>query len=287
MAHAVDEAGRPSFNIPGSDSRPVSRLWGRRTHTRDKASSSGTDSSLLSPATARNGVAGWLGSAARSLRIKLAHPWWKMRRTRSTSSGDSDIEGRPSEDVRSGSGVTRSGGLPSRASESSVLASGGAGSRVSGSRGSETAVREAQECETLQGGTGARQNDTVEAPPINEDVDIPPKTEPLRRSTDRQSGAHRSVRSTETSNVRLADSDVVSTDKNLHEHLIQGYLATRPSREPSLQLRQTLDQYLYSHLESTSQRDEDQVVYRFTKGEPIPKMFMVDQLWMWILGNGK
>lgn len=85
----------------------------------------------------------------------------------------------------------------------------------------------------------------------------------------------------------MVDTDVARTDGNLHDHLIQGYLATSPSREPSLQLRQTLDQYLYSHLESTSQRDEDQVVYRFTQREPTPKMFMVDQLWMWILGNGK
>ncbi|EPE36603.1 Ankyrin repeat-containing protein [Glarea lozoyensis ATCC 20868] len=76
---------------------------------------------------------------------------------------------------------------------------------------------------------------------------------------------------------------------NPNEHLIKGYLqSSRPGDAPPLQLRRTLDQYFYTHLESTSNRDSDQVVYRYTNDERKqmePKIFMVDQLWIWIL-NG-
>lgn len=285
MAHAVDKARAPLLRIPGHEAKPIPQRWSRRPYVREDTILSETDSSPVSSVTVRNGSAGWFGSATRSLRIKLAYEWRKMWRKKSATSEDSDLEGRPSEEEMSGSGMTTSGDLPSRASGSSVLASMGGRSRVSGSRGSGTGVRGAHEGGTLPGGIGVPQNDGVDDPPV--DNDVPPRAQVPRRSTDRQSGAHRSARSTATSSMRVADTDIANTDKNLHEHLIQGYLMARPSQEPSLQLRQTLDQYLYSHLESTSQRDEDQVVYRFTKGEPIPKMFMVDQLWMWILGNGK
>ncbi|TVY16365.1 Ankyrin repeat domain-containing protein [Lachnellula arida] len=69
--------------------------------------------------------------------------------------------------------------------------------------------------------------------------------------------------------------------------LIMGYLfPTKPGETPPLQPRRTLDQYFYTHLESTSQRDADQVVYRYTRRTTSEaKIFMVDQLWLWIL-NG-
>ncbi len=69
--------------------------------------------------------------------------------------------------------------------------------------------------------------------------------------------------------------------KNLNDHLIQGYLGR-------LQPRRTLDQYLFSQLESTTHRDNDQVVYRYTQtaADMTPKIFMVDQLWLWVLGDG-
>lgn len=52
-----------------------------------------------------------------------------------------------------------------------------------------------------------------------------------------------------------------------------------------LQPRRTLDQYFYSHLDNTAHRDKDQVVYRYTESED-PKIFMVDQMWMWIINGG-
>lgn len=77
----------------------------------------------------------------------------------------------------------------------------------------------------------------------------------------------------------------------LHEILIRGYL--KPGADsgdvPPLQIRRTLDHYFYSHLESTSRRDGDQVVQRYTSEfiNVEPKMFMVDQLWLWVLDDGK
>ncbi|OXV11500.1 hypothetical protein Egran_00739 [Elaphomyces granulatus] len=57
----------------------------------------------------------------------------------------------------------------------------------------------------------------------------------------------------------------------------------------SLHIRRTLDQYFYPNIDTQS-RDEDQVVYRYQAkdGNVVskePKIFMVDQLWMWILGG--
>ena len=72
---------------------------------------------------------------------------------------------------------------------------------------------------------------------------------------------------------------------NLHEYLIRGYyqpgaLAYQP--------RRTLDQYGYADIETTSHRDDDQVIYRYTKDDPMAeiKIFMVDHLWLWVLGKG-
>jgi hypothetical protein len=73
----------------------------------------------------------------------------------------------------------------------------------------------------------------------------------------------------------------------LNENLIKGYLVSGEDKAiPPLQLRRTLDQYFYNHLKSTSQRDSDQVVYRHTKMAFEPKIFMVDQLWLWIFDDG-
>lgn len=73
----------------------------------------------------------------------------------------------------------------------------------------------------------------------------------------------------------------------LDEHLVKGYLSPNNPMNSPLQLRRSLDQYFYTHLASTSQRDRDQVVYRYTKDHsPEPKIFMVDQLWLWIFNDG-
>ncbi|OOF95397.1 hypothetical protein ASPCADRAFT_207872 [Aspergillus carbonarius ITEM 5010] len=59
----------------------------------------------------------------------------------------------------------------------------------------------------------------------------------------------------------------------------------------SLHIRRTLDQFFYPNID-TQTRDQDQVVFRYqTKGQgrerfwAEPKIFMVDQLWMWIIGT--
>lgn len=57
----------------------------------------------------------------------------------------------------------------------------------------------------------------------------------------------------------------------------------------SLHPRRTLDQFFYHGID-TDQRDSDQVVWRFCekhRKHEEPKLFMVDQLWMWILGGGR
>lgn len=64
--------------------------------------------------------------------------------------------------------------------------------------------------------------------------------------------------------------------------LIEGYLRS----SPSLHVRRTLDQFFYHGIDTTK-RDRDQVVYRYCQREGIkPRIFMVDQCWLWILGNG-
>lgn len=74
-------------------------------------------------------------------------------------------------------------------------------------------------------------------------------------------------------------------DQNLHDYLLRGYYEPGTTK---YQPRRTLDQYIYADFEATSHRDDDQVVYRYTKSGThfVPKMFMVDQLWLWILGKG-
>jgi ankyrin repeat protein/Mg2+ and Co2+ transporter CorA len=63
------------------------------------------------------------------------------------------------------------------------------------------------------------------------------------------------------------------------------------SSTASLHVRRTLDQFFYPNID-TQVRDQDQVVYRYqtrwndqNRSWNEPKIFMVDQLWMWILGK--
>ncbi|ERS98498.1 hypothetical protein HMPREF1624_05282 [Sporothrix schenckii ATCC 58251] len=63
--------------------------------------------------------------------------------------------------------------------------------------------------------------------------------------------------------------------------LTKGYLCNTPPLHP----RRTLDQFFYHGID-TSIRDTDQVVYRYCKRHNIEKkVFMVDQLWLWVLGK--
>lgn len=65
------------------------------------------------------------------------------------------------------------------------------------------------------------------------------------------------------------------------EFLIRGYL----NSSTDLHLRRTLDQFKH-HSINTEKRDRDQVVFRFCKkAKKEWKIFMVDQMWIWILGD--
>lgn len=73
------------------------------------------------------------------------------------------------------------------------------------------------------------------------------------------------------------------------EKLIKGYLRTFAGwPTPPLHIRRTLDQFFYTDLVETNARDEDQVIFRYTaKNSPDRiKLFMVDQLWLWVLDSG-
>jgi ankyrin repeat protein/Mg2+ and Co2+ transporter CorA len=80
-------------------------------------------------------------------------------------------------------------------------------------------------------------------------------------------------------------------DPPYDEMLIRAHLG---SSTMSLHVRRTLDQFYYHNIDTYS-RDQDQVVYRYqmkdhTKSQFFnddvdPKIFMVDQLWMWVLGS--
>ena len=81
---------------------------------------------------------------------------------------------------------------------------------------------------------------------------------------------------------------VLTRSETFDEMLIRAHLTASSS---VLHIRRTLDQFFYHNID-TRIRDRDQVVYRYQKrnrnpGDPVldPKIFMVDQLWMWILGK--
>ncbi|KAL8827955.1 MAG: hypothetical protein Q9170_006803 [Blastenia crenularia] len=82
--------------------------------------------------------------------------------------------------------------------------------------------------------------------------------------------------------VTCSDGDYQpSQDRTCDELLIQAYLQSTHN----LHIRRTLDQFYY-HAISTEERDADQVVYRYTRDKrKEKKVFMVDQLWLWILGG--
>lgn len=73
------------------------------------------------------------------------------------------------------------------------------------------------------------------------------------------------------------------------EKLIHTYL----HEKPYMHIRRTLDQYYYHTMKDTTERDKDQVVYRYAKKmwpeehESVHNILMVDQLWLWILDGGK
>ncbi|KAH0543141.1 hypothetical protein FGG08_002486 [Glutinoglossum americanum] len=81
----------------------------------------------------------------------------------------------------------------------------------------------------------------------------------------------------------LSESEITQMSKD--ELLIHAYLVHDQNVRPKLHLRRTLDQFYYPAID-TEARDQDQVVYRYCKrNDKVPKIFMVDQLWLWILNK--
>jgi hypothetical protein len=75
-------------------------------------------------------------------------------------------------------------------------------------------------------------------------------------------------------------------DERLIRHSLRGEF------DSPLHIRRTLDQSYFLTLEDTTTRDKDQVVYRATKPSirhpyNVTRVVMVDQLWLWILGESK
>ena len=92
-------------------------------------------------------------------------------------------------------------------------------------------------------------------------------------------------RATETHEGLCAPDPRITCD----EMLMRAYLPNSQNAHSThnlLHIRRTLDQFYY-HAISTDSRDEDQVVFRYTRDHKPheTKVFMVDQLWLWTLGN--
>jgi len=83
---------------------------------------------------------------------------------------------------------------------------------------------------------------------------------------------------------------VTTPSKNPNEKLVQGYLRPQTSwGSQALHIRRTLDQFFFHDLPDIGKGSEDddvddQTVGRYAKRNNMPaKIFMVDQLWLWIL----
>lgn len=85
------------------------------------------------------------------------------------------------------------------------------------------------------------------------------------------------------------DTTQEAREVNPNELHIRGYGVSEANGQIPFQPRLSLDQYYYSQLENTAARDKDQVIYRYTnnpQNSTEPKIFMVDQLWMWLINGG-
>ena len=101
----------------------------------------------------------------------------------------------------------------------------------------------------------------------------------LHYETDeRRRNMSNAIRQVETAST---DRSAISITSSSDEMLVQAYLRSTHN----LHIRRTLDQFYYHAIE-TDERDIDQVVYRYTRDKRKElKIFMVDQLWVWILSN--
>ncbi|CAN8097488.1 unnamed protein product [Discula destructiva] len=94
----------------------------------------------------------------------------------------------------------------------------------------------------------------------------------------------------ETDKGRVSMADTIQKARNgvrAPDNASRDELLVHAYMRGSLHPRRTLDQFFYHGID-TSQRDSDQVVWRYChnyRASEEPKLFMVDQLWMWVLGG--
>jgi hypothetical protein len=80
----------------------------------------------------------------------------------------------------------------------------------------------------------------------------------------------------------------ISQSKSTATHGPETGVSQTMQTYPDLHVRRTLDQYYYTTLKDTEERDKDQVIYRELRRRKAeePKIIVVDQLWLWILNKG-
>lgn len=86
--------------------------------------------------------------------------------------------------------------------------------------------------------------------------------------------------------LRMRDMSAPKAGASIHEKLVHAYIGRRPA-EPALHIQRTLDQFQNPLLAYTAHYDADQVAYRYSRyeGLPKPKILTVDQLWLWTDGG--
>jgi hypothetical protein len=90
------------------------------------------------------------------------------------------------------------------------------------------------------------------------------------------------------SNTAYTDAEISSLPCSIDEKLLRKYLRHRPP----MHVRRTLDQSYHYTLDDTKLRDRDQVVLRYARkkisqddGRISPRVLMVDQCWLWVIGG--
>jgi len=83
----------------------------------------------------------------------------------------------------------------------------------------------------------------------------------------------------------LTAREVSALPCGVQEKLIRFNVPVRPH----FHMRKTLDQFYYTTLQDTESRDLDQVVEKYSRkyNWSEHRVLMVDQLWLWVLNNGR
>lgn len=84
--------------------------------------------------------------------------------------------------------------------------------------------------------------------------------------------------------------DLVRADESVMDRLHAILMEEQLHLDKPLHLRRTLDQFYYTNIRDTSDRDRDQVLSKYGPESALVgsrPILMVDQLWLWILGGGE